>query len=120
QMWRLFLNQPEPTDDDEAELLAAVSDGLSGADIENISLAARRRTVLDGKEPEFAQILLAATASHAGNPALVDARELTIADRRRLATKLKAANVKVTEISKAIGVSRQMVHRYLSEDNHAR
>jgi SpoVK/Ycf46/Vps4 family AAA+-type ATPase len=118
-MWLHFLGQSSKEMKEEAYVLARVSNGLSGADIENISLAARRRSLIDGKRPALAQILLAASASRAGNPNLINTDELTNSDRRRLAADLKTADFKVTEISKIVGVSRQMIHRYLSEGNHA-
>ena len=39
----------------DSHILARVSDGLNGADIENISLAARRRTILGNLEPSLAK-----------------------------------------------------------------
>lgn len=119
KMWLHFLYNSSLESEPQADLLAKVSSGLSGADIENISLDARRRTLLDGVPPAFGQILLAASTSKAGSPNLVDQRDLSNADRRQLTSKLKDVDFKVTEIAKVVGVSRQMVHRYLKEIDHA-
>jgi len=115
QMWTQFLFEGEVDRKSDAELLARLSENLSGADIENIALAARRRAILDDAFPSMPQILNAVIASKAGAPELVDEAELTLDDRRRLALTLRdQAGLTVTNVAKVIGVSRQMVHRYLS------
>jgi MoxR-like ATPase len=117
-MWRHFLSNDE-TSERDAQLLASMSDGLSGADIENIALAVRRRAVLDGREPGLAQLLLAIAASGPGNPQLVDVQDLSAADKRTLTQALhERASLKVKEIAEIVGVSRQMAHRYLKEVGH--
>lgn len=116
-MWRHFLSGDGGSPHD-AQLLSSMSEGLSGADIENIALAIRRRSILDGHEPALAPILLAIAASRPGNPKLVDAHDLSAADRRSLAQALHVrAALKVTEIAEIVGVSRQMAHRYLKEND---
>lgn len=115
-MWEHFLFQGDAAHKDTARLLARVSEGLNGADIENIALASRRRSILSKREVEVAQILLAAGASRAGSPRLLDNRELDTADKKAL-TRLLAekGGIGQAEIGKIVGVSRQMVHRYLKE-----
>jgi SpoVK/Ycf46/Vps4 family AAA+-type ATPase len=115
-MWTQFLFEGDGARKADAELLARISDGLSGADIENVSLAARRRTILSSQEPPMSQILLAVQASRAGSPRLLDSREVTTEDKRALTELLsKKGNISQSEISRIVGVSRQMVHRYLKE-----
>lgn len=117
-LWLHFLFQNVAAHEGEADLLARVSDGLNGADIENIALAARRRSILGNQEPSLAQILLAVHASRAGNPRLLDNRELDTADKKALTRFLhEKGGVRQAEIASIIGVSRQMVHRYLKEAN---
>jgi MoxR-like ATPase len=114
EMWTQFLFEGEVERRSDAELLARLSENLSGADIENIALAARRRAILDDAFPSMPQILNAVIVSKAGAPELVDEAELTLDDRRRLALTLRdQAGLTVTDVAKVIGVSRQMVHRYL-------
>ncbi len=115
-MWTQFLFEGDGARKADAELLARISDGLSGADIENVSLAARRRTILGSQEPPMSQILLAVQASRAGSPRLLDNREVTTEDKRALTELLNnKGNISQSEISRIVGVSRQMVHRYLKE-----
>lgn len=119
EMWKHFLFEDKEGNNSEIALLSALSDGLCGADIENISLAVRRRAILDSSAPPFAQVLLAVSASRSGNPDLLHQHELSHADKRALASELHGkAKLKVTEIARIIGVSRQMAHRYLKEANH--
>jgi hypothetical protein len=117
-MWLHFLSEHEITDRD-AQLLSSISAGLSGADIENIALAVRRRTILDSRRPGIAQILRAISASRPGSPQLVNVHELSAADKRALTQLLNdRAALKVKDIAEVVGVSRQMVHRYLKEVRH--
>ena len=115
-LWQHFLFQGAVAHKDEAQLLGRFSEGLSGADIENIALAARRRMILSQKESSLAQILLAVGTSHTGSPRLLDNRELETADKKLLTRLLhEKGTVARAEIAKIVGVSRQMVHRYLKE-----
>jgi MoxR-like ATPase len=117
-LWQHFLFQGAGTRLEDARLLARVSDALNGADIENIALAARRRSILGNQEPSLAQILLAVHASRAGSPRLLDNRELDTADKKALTLLLhEKGRVRQAEIASIVGVSRQMVHRYLKEVN---
>lgn len=115
-MWAHFLFQGNETHRDEARLLAQVSDGLNGADIENIALAARRRAILSNREVDLAHILLASGASRTGSPRLLDGRELSTDEKKGLTRLLsEKSGLSQAEIGKIVGVSRQMVHRYLKE-----
>ena len=115
-MWKHFLFQGEESHKDEVRLLARVSEGLNGADIENIALAARRRAILSNQDSNLGQILLAVGASHTGSPRLLDKRELDTTDKKTLTRLLhEKGGINQSEIGKIVGVSRQMVHRYLKE-----
>ncbi len=115
-LWLHFLFQGADGRQEEARLLARVSDGLNGADIENIALAVRRRSILGNQEPSLAQILLAVQSSRAGSPRLLDNRELDTADKKGVTIFLhEKGGVRVADIANIVGVSRQMVHRYLKE-----
>jgi len=55
-------------------------------------------------------------ASRAGSPRLLDKRELDTGDKKTLTRLLHdKGGISQTEIGKIVGVSRQMVHRYLKE-----
>lgn len=115
-LWLHFLFEGGNVHRNDAALLARVSDGLNGADIENIALAARRRTILAGQNPGLAQVLLAVRDSHTGSPRLLDGRALDTADKKALAILLhEKGDVSQGGIARIVGVSRQMVHRYLKE-----
>lgn len=115
-MWEHFLFQGDATHKNDARLLARVSEGLNGADIENIALASRRRAILSNREIDLAHILLAVSGSKTGSPRLLDVRELETADKKMLTHLLsEKGNIGHAEIGKIVGVSRQMVHRYLKE-----
>lgn len=115
-LWLHFLFQGQEDRKNETQLLARVSEGLNGADIENIALAARRRSILTKQESSLAQILFAVHASRVGNPRLLDNRELDSTDKKILTELLhRKGGVSQADISKIVGVSRQMVHRYLKE-----
>lgn len=115
-MWEHFLFQGDEVRKDDARLLARVSDGLNGADIENIALAARRRAILSKQESSLGHILLAVGASRTGSPRLLDNRELDTAAKKTLTRLLHdKGGIGQSEIGKIVGVSRQMVHRYLKE-----
>lgn len=115
-MWEHFLFQGDAAHKEAARLLARVSDGLNGADIENVALASRRRAILSNREVDLAQILLAVSGSKTGSPRLLDGRELGTADKKLLTRLLhEKGGIGQAEIGRIVGVSRQMVHRYLKE-----
>jgi hypothetical protein len=117
-LWLHFLFQGTEERKDDARLLARVSDGLNGADIENIALAARRRSILGNREPSLAQILFAVGASRAGSPRLLDDRDMGTAEKKALTVLLHGkGRISQADTAKIVGVSRQMVHRYLKEAN---
>lgn len=115
-MWQHFLYQGDVAHQEDARLLARISDGLNGADIENVALASRRRAILSNREVDLAQILLAVSGSKSGSPRLLDGRELETADKKMLTRLLHEKGcIGQGEIGRIVGVSRQMVHRYLKE-----
>lgn len=115
-MWEHFLFQGDALHKDNARLLARVSEGLNVADIENIALASRRRAILSDREVDLARILLAVGGSKTGSPRLLDSRDLDTADKKVLTRLLhEKGGIGQAEIGKIVGVSRQMVHRYLKE-----
>ncbi len=115
-MWEHFLFQGDAAHQTDARLLARVSGGLNGADIENVALASRRRAILSNREVDLAQILVAVSGSKAGSPRLLDGREMETADKKMLTRLLhEKGGIGQAEIGRIVGVSRQMVHRYLKE-----
>ena len=112
-MWRYFLYQ-DGEDGEASVVLARLSESMTGADIENFALAARRRAVLSQQEPSLPHILLAIAANTKGVPKLPDNRALSADEKKMLAQLLiDRLDMPQTEIAKTLGVSRQMIHRYL-------
>ena len=112
-MWLHYLFESDDAAMSDAALLAKLSDGLSGADIQSLSLAARRRAILNGSPLGLANLILAITAPNQGGRQLPDGRDLTSDERRDIARRLSEADAQVNDIARITGVSRQMVHRYL-------
>jgi SpoVK/Ycf46/Vps4 family AAA+-type ATPase len=115
-LWLHFLYEDNDEKRDEAALLARVSGDLNGADIENIGLAARRRAILSATKPSLAHILLAVSGSHSGSARLIGIEQLGPEDKRMLSCFLhEKGGISQAEIGRIIGVSRQMVNKYLKE-----
>ncbi len=115
-LWRHFLFE----DQDEhnvSELLATISAYLSGADIEAISLTARRHAVLDSRPINLASVALAVVESRGSKTVLPQSAELSAAQKRTLALKLTDRDhLNGANISRLIGVTRQAVYSYLKQD----
>jgi SpoVK/Ycf46/Vps4 family AAA+-type ATPase len=112
-MWHHFLFQ-DGEDDGASSLLARLSVKMTGAEIENFAHAARRRAIIAGVKPSLPHILLAIASSAEGIPMLPDNRPLSADERKRLAHLLATSgDMAQTDIAKTLGVSRQMIHRYL-------
>ncbi|MBY8335589.1 AAA family ATPase [Alteriqipengyuania sp. NZ-12B] len=116
-MWLHFLYQDRDAEASHARLLARLSAAMSGAEIEGLSLAARRRSIINKQPPNLPHILLAIDAASDGVPRLPAGHELSPEERKRLARMLvDKGDLPQTEIAQMLGVSRQMVHRYLREE----
>jgi len=112
-MWRHFLFQ-DREETEASELLSQLSSKMTGAEIENFAHAARRRAIISKQDPSLPHILLAIASSEDGTPTLPDNRPLTSDERKRLAQLLATqVDMPQTEIARMLGVSRQMIHRYL-------
>lgn len=112
-MWRHFLYQ-DREDGGASALLARLSPKMTGAEIENFAHAARRRAIISKQDMSLPHILLAIASSAEGAPMLPDNRPLSAEERKRLANLLSdEADMPQTEIARTLGVSRQMIHRYL-------
>lgn len=114
ELWRHFMceddagNPLPPT-------LAALSEGLSGADIETIGVAARRQAVLGGRVIDPASAALAAIRTCAGRPSLPQRVPLDSGQKRELIAACQRAGVRVADAARLLGVTRQAVYPYLKE-----
>lgn len=119
ELWKQFLYSNDDAFSPACKLLSELSDGYSGADIENVALATRRLSLLNKIELPEAQLLWALASSRPPDirfPALGD---LKSEQTRFLVERLHAVKgMNVTRLAKLLRISRQMVHRYLQEARH--
>ena len=115
-LWRHFLFE-DHVEHNLSELLATISADLSGADIEAISLTARRHAVLDSKPVNLASVALAVVESQGNKTVLPQPVELSAVQKRTVAQQLKDRDqLNGANISRLIGVTRQAVYSYLRQD----
>lgn len=115
-LWLHFLYADDEGRRGDAEHLAHLSDGLSGADIENIGLAARRRAILSKTEPSLATILLILSNSNTDGMKLAINGNISVEDKKKLSQHLiGTGHFSQADIARILGISRQMVNKYLKE-----
>ena len=118
-LWRYFLfeddaSSPFPT------LLASASEGLSGADIQTIALAARRQAVLEKHPIDTGAVAWAAYEAAAGRPTTLPRGHLTTEQKRTLALGLvREKKISQSDIARLINVTRQAVFGYMKEGGDA-
>ena len=117
-LWRYFLSGNDPTSP-IPPLLAKISEGLSGADIQNIALAARRHSVLDGNPIDAGSIAWAAIAAAAGRLASPERGGVPSDRKKPLAISLvRDMGASKADAARLLGVTRQAVSGYLKEVDH--
>jgi hypothetical protein len=118
-MWLQFLYAGDKTKGDKAAVLGQMSSGLSGADIENLALAARRMGVLGDTGLPEAQLLWSVAQSHPPNIVLPTVEPLTSQQLKAIlyaVSPLKGRSV--TAMANMLNVSRQIIYRYMKEERH--
>jgi len=119
QLWHHFLLADAPKARPMAEIFAAASDGRTGADIETIAHAARRHAVLNKVEVPLDQVLWALVSSEPENRRPPELVPLTTEDRRTVVRLLAPhKGLKFVDLARVLGISRQMVNRYLKDADH--
>ncbi|RON47893.1 AAA family ATPase [Pseudomonas frederiksbergensis] len=115
ELWHHFLfmdNGNEQT----AKVLAELSEGLSGADIESISIGARRKSILLNCEINIGSVIKAVISSSPGNAELPSGAELDNAEKKDIACMLNSKHgVSKVDLAKILAVSRQTIASYLKE-----
>lgn len=115
EMWTHYLNT-NIWGSDKLEILAYASDGLSGAEIELIAKATRRRAILGNTSPPLASIIMACQQVKDGGSPQIDLSELTTEKRKNVLKFLLLQGMTSNSmIAVALDVSRQMAHRYRKE-----
>lgn len=116
QMWNYFLFVDDSSMMKISDTLARLSDGLSGSDIEVLGLACRRQSILKDAPINFFSLFEALIRSTTGKPAVPNSQPLKSLRKREI-VKLLINEHKISKVVLAnlIGVSRQMIYRYLEE-----
>ena len=68
-LWRYFLFEDNDPGG-QSEILAAISEGLSGSDIETIAITARRQALLNSRDLDLGTISLAVINTRNGRSSL--------------------------------------------------
>ena len=119
-MWKHFLYADGDIDQAACDVLATLSEKLTGADIETIALALRRHAALTATEVDPAAAGLSVVQTRDNRPALPQREPLTTEQKRELArTASEIFGVNGADIARILGVSRQAVYGYLKEEDNA-
>lgn len=114
-LWNHFLYLDQG-DESINNILAKISGGLSGADIESIAVAARRKSILSKKELNLASTILAIINSHLGHTATPENGELTTTDKKNITITLhRQHNVTQVDLAKILSTTRQTIASYLRD-----
>lgn len=115
-LWKHFLF--EDTDDaNVSAVLAVISEGLSGADIETISLTARRHALMQNRKLDLGPVALAVTNAREGRQSMPQKDPLDSDQKRQLAISLKErGGITGADIARLLDVTRQAVYLYLKRD----
>jgi len=111
-LWRHFLFE-DKEDGGVSEILAHISDGLSGADIENMGLSARRHSLIGQRDLDLGPVALSVSDTLQGRPALPQKEPLSSEQKRDLALTLSQHDLSGADIARLLGVTRQSVYLYL-------
>lgn len=118
-MWCHFLYEDDPGHERDAHALSAISDGMSGGDIENLAFSVRRQSLLENSPINPATIAWTVFASRRES-SCHPPQSLVAQQKRKLAIALsKVEDIRTAEIAELLGVSRQMVARYIKDGGNA-
>lgn len=99
-----------------ARALSKISVGLSGADIESISIAARRNAILNSTEMDIPSVILSVLNTQDESKTTVFQAQTTLEQRKYIASTLvKKYQLSQVEAAACLGVSRQSISSYLKE-----
>ena len=99
------------------EILGVISQGITGADIETISLTARRHALINERALDLGTVALAVINTVKGRPSLPQKDPLDPDQKRQLAVSLKEkGEVSGSDIARLLNVTRQAVYLYLKQD----
>jgi SpoVK/Ycf46/Vps4 family AAA+-type ATPase len=114
-LWRHFLFE-DKDEESRAELFAVVSEGLAGADIETMSLSARRHAVHESRDVDFGAVVAALLEPRSGRTVPVQRQPLDAEQKRQVAIALKEKYaIGGADTARILGVSRQSIYAYLKQ-----
>ncbi|MDA9408905.1 ATP-binding protein [Bradyrhizobium sp. CCBAU 45384] len=114
-LWKHFLFEDQDGEQ-IADPLSVLSEGLSGADIETISLTARRHALLDRRDLDFGAVALAILNFRAGGSSMPQRTPLGPEQKKHLALGLKE-KVSAANIARLLGVTRQAIYQYFKQED---
>lgn len=115
ELWNHFLFQDKGKSK-ELKALGSISEGMSGADIETISISARRQSILKNSELNMSSIILSIVDSEFNNSVMPDANEVGLAKKKKLINLLAETKLFTqAEIGSLLGLSRQTISSHLKE-----
>jgi hypothetical protein len=119
ELWQHFLYEGKKQAFARAELLAIHSEGFSGADIENVALAARRLALLNETELPEASVLNAVKHSEPPNLSFPKLTPLSAEEKRQL-VRWASANPDTNKsvLADITQISRAMIYKYLQDGAH--
>lgn len=114
-LWSHFLFL-DSGDESITALLAKLSEGLSGADIESISIATRRKCVLTKMDINIGSVVSAVIASSLGNTATPTNGELSTVEKKSITNLLhRTHGVTQVDLARILNTSRQTISSYLRD-----
>ena len=118
-LWLYFLYENNANMAKHAALLSSISEGFSGADIENLALATRRLSLLNAIDLPEAQLVAAladSAPSHVKFPSLQKLNHKSKSDVVRKLASMEG--VRIQHLASMLGITRTTAYRYLQEDRH--
>lgn len=115
-LWKHYLFE-DHDDGSLSAVLAVISEGMSGADIETTSLTARRHALLSDRKLDLGTVALAVANTRDGKTSLPQKDSLDSEQKKQLAIRLKEkGGVTGADIARLLDVTRQAVYLYLKQD----
>lgn len=115
QLWAEFLGDDAPPAPLGIDWLVGLSEGLTGAEIEQVALAARRAAIVGGHPIKPWEFVRAIEAVRAGEGVVIDGADPSTEEKRDVAAILQRAGRSAAEAGRILSITRQMAHRYMKE-----
>lgn len=116
-MWRHFLFEGDDKGN-VSEVLAKLSEGISGADIESTAVTARRHAVIDNRPVDIGTVAAAIVPSHNGKTGLPQRQPLDSEQKKAVASALKERfKLNNADIGRLLSITRQGVYSYFKNDD---